>query len=190
MSGIPARGALFFAVAVHRSAVAFFGGLVAVLIVLALSSGAEAATFPVSGKQVVVSEKQGTSKMSGGLIGSWKITSFKEVGKGPIFRAKGTERFAGCLDRDRDGRCAGEPSGTLEFRFLYWGKFDADDQLVWGSCWHPVTGGSGDFTGASGVLMMVDTPTATGVTTRYTGNITLGGPLAARPASVPRAHCG
>jgi hypothetical protein len=157
---------------------------------LVAASGAAAATYPVSGEQTVVSEHNGTYRMKGGLIGSWKTTSFKEIAKSPIYRAKGTEHFQGCLDSDRNGSCAGDPSGTLDFRFLYWGKFGPGDSLVWGSCWHPVTGGTGDFAGAEGVLTMVDTPTASGVSTSYTGNITIGGTKRARSASLPHAHCG
>ena len=56
------------------------------------------------------------------------------------------------------------PAGTLSFRFLYWGKFGPETRSIWGSCWHPVTGGTGDFAGAEGVLTMVDTPNAKGVT--------------------------
>ena len=37
---------------------------------------------------------------------------------------------------------------------------------------------------------MVDTPSANGVSTSYTGNITLGGANRARAASLPKAHCG
>ncbi|HVO54809.1 MAG TPA: hypothetical protein VMT37_10385 [Solirubrobacterales bacterium] len=159
---------------------------------LALAGSASAATYPVSGKQIVVDEAAGTYKMNGGLVGKWEVTSFKELGSGSIFRAKGTERFKGCLDLRRDRSCAGDPSGTLSFTYLYWGEFEADDTLVWGSCWHPVVGGTGDFKHARGVLTMVDTPTAKGVSTSYTGNITLGSPSAARAAASASAtaHCG
>lgn len=163
---------------------------IACLTALIAAGGAAAATYPVSGEQTVVSEQNGTYRMKGGLIGSWKTTSFKEIAKSPIYKAKGTEHFQGCLDADRNGSCAGDPSGTLDFRFLYWGKFGPDDSLVWGSCWHPITSGTGDFAGAEGVLTMVDTPIATGVSTSYTGNITIGGTKRARSASLPQTHCG
>lgn len=154
------------------------GALLALLVVLA--APASAATYPVSGHQVVVNEGEGKYKMTGGLLGSWSITSFKEISAGAIFKAKGTEKFSGCLDLGRDGKCSGDPNGSLNFRFLYWGKFGPNDSLIWGSCWHPVTKGSGDFAGAQGVLTMVDTPTANGVMTKYVGNLTLGGPPTAR----------
>jgi hypothetical protein len=149
--------------------------LIAALAALALAApaGAKTTTYPVSGKQTVVDEAAGTYKMSGGLIGDWALTSFKELAKTPLFRAKGTEHFSGCLDRGRDGSCAGDPSGTLDFTFRYWAQFGGDG-LVWGACWHPVTGGTGAFKGAQGVLTMTDTPVGGGnVRTDYIGSITL-----------------
>jgi hypothetical protein len=146
------------------------------------AAGAAATTvsgeqFSVAGKQVVVNEKAGTSKMSGGLLGNWKITSFTQTAEKPVFRGKGTESFSGCIDRKLDGSCTGDPSGTMKFKFRYWGKFGKGDTLELGTCAHPVTGGSGDFAGGSGFLMMVDTPTkkAPFVETSYEGVITLGG---------------
>jgi hypothetical protein len=146
----------------------------AAALVLAASAGA-ATTYQVSGKQTVVDEAAGKYAMHGGLIGDWTITSFTEIAKAPIFRAKGTELFAGCLDVGRDGSCKGDPAGKLRFTFKYWAQFDPQGGLVWGSCVHPVTGGTGAFAGATGVLAMVDTPTAQGVSTSYIGNVTLGG---------------
>jgi hypothetical protein len=53
---------------------------------------------------------------------------------------------------------------------------------VSGTCTHPVTGGTGAFAGARGVIAMVDTPTARGVSMSYVGNVSL------RGASKARAH--
>lgn len=162
---------------------------VAVLASLAFAAVAGAATYPVSGKQIVTNEEKGEYRMIGGLVGKWETTSFKELPSGKYFRAKGTEKFKGCIDVKGDHKCAGDPTGTLSFRFLYWGMFGPGDALVWGSCWHPVIAGTGDFAGAQGVLTMVDTPTAAGVETRYTGNITIGAAPAARAAANARPHC-
>lgn len=134
-----------------------------------------ATTYQVSGRQIVVDEAAGKYTMQGGLIGDWSITSFTEIAKAPLYKGKGTELFVGCLDVRRDGSCKGDPAGKLRFRFRYWASFDAQGGLIWGSCWHPVTGGTGAFAGATGVLTMVDTPTANGVSTSYIGNVTLGG---------------
>jgi hypothetical protein len=171
---------------------------VAALAVLALAApaGATTTTYPVSGDQTVVDEQAGTYKMSGGLIGDWAITSFKELATTPLYRARGTEHFSGCLDRGRDGSCANDPSGTLDFTFRYWAQFGPGDALVWGACWHPITGGTGAFKGASGVLMMADTPSGNGgFTTAYIGSVTLkkgarSSRSHARAAAVGASTCG
>jgi hypothetical protein len=154
----------------------FLALAVALLAVVAPTSFAK--THEVSGKQIVVDEENGIYKMRGSLIGRWSVTSFQESAQDPYFHGSGTEQFKGCLDRKRDGRCKYDPRGTLQMTFEYWALFGSEDpeSLVWGSCWHPVVSGTGDFEGASGVFTMVDTPTKKGVTTRYIGNLKLGGP--------------
>lgn len=159
---------------------------------LVVAAPAGAATYPVSGKQKVVDEEKGIYKMQGDLVGRWTITSFEEVETAPYFHGRGTEKFRGCLDRRGNRSCKGDPSGTLSFSFDYWALFATGDELVWGSCWHPVVSGTGDFAGASGVLTMVDTPTKAGVKTAYIGNLTLKGKgksSRARTASAARAGC-
>jgi hypothetical protein len=165
----------------------------AAALALAGPAGAKTTTYPVSGKQTVVDENAGTYKMSGSLVGDWTITSFTELAKTPLYKGKGTEHFSGCLDRGRDGSCANDPSGTLDFTFLYWAQFNGD-ALVWGACWHPVTGGTGAFKGAQGVLTMTDTPVGGGnIVTHYIGSITLTKGAArthARAAALSSRTCG
>lgn len=147
--------------------------------------------FSVAGKQTLVNEKAGTYKMTGGLVGNWKITSFEETASKPVFKGKGTESFKGCIDRQLDGSCAGDPTGTMKFKFRYWAKIGGNDAVELGTCAHPVTGGSGDFADASGFLMMVDTPTAKApfVETNYEGVITLSGGGAAARVNSPPGPC-
>ena len=158
---------------------------------LALAAPAAAGTHQLSGKQITVDEEAGVYKMRGSLIGSWKITGFEELGTSPVYHAKGTEAFRGCLDRRRDGSCKGDPSGTLALDFEFWALFRSDDpaSLVWGACFHPITSGTGDFAGAEGVIQMVDTPTGNGVKTRYIGNLKLRGSGARRAAAASRPSC-
>ena len=127
---------------------------------LTLAAPAAAGTHRVSGKQIPVDEAAGTYKMRGGLVGSWTITSFKEIATSPLYHARGTEKFKGCIDRRRDRSCKGDPAGTLSFTFDYWALFASADSesVVWGACWHPIVSGSGDFAGAEGVMQMLDTP--------------------------------
>ena len=156
---------------------------------LLAGSASAKATYTLSGKQVVVNEDKGISKMRGSLIGVWRTTSFQEapIPQSPYFHGTGTEKFRGCLNRGRDHSCKGDPRGTLSFTFEYWALFGSEDpsSLVWGGCWHPVVGGTRDFAGADGVLMFVDTPRKDGLKTAYIGNLTLNGkPKQARAARV------
>jgi hypothetical protein len=160
-----------------------------------LAPTAMAGTHRVSGTQIVVDEDAGLSKMKGGLVGRWKVTSFEPIETEPYFHARGTEEFTGCLDRRRDRSCKRDPSGTLSFTFEYWGLYGSADpaSLVWGACWHPIVSGTGGFAGARGVIQMVDTPTPKGVKTAYIGNVTLGKKGArrsARRAGAARSACG
>ena len=162
---------------------------------LTLAAPAAAGTHRVSGKQIPVDEDAGTYKMRGGLVGSWTITSFEEVATSPLYHARGTEKFKGCIDRRRDRSCKGDPAGTLSFTFDYWALFASADSesVVWGACWHPIVSGSGDFAGAEGVMQMLDTPVGGSVKTNYIGNVTLKGhgPRgSARAATRARSTCG
>jgi hypothetical protein len=158
---------------------------------LALATPASARTYQVSGKQKVVDADAGTYKMSGGLRGTWAMTSFEETATQPYYEGTGTEEFEGCLDRRRDRSCAGDPRGTLSFEFHYWGLYGAEDALVWGACFHPVVSGTGAFAGAQGVLTFVDSPVPGGVRTSYVGSITLvgGGKAARRQAARTAGVC-
>jgi hypothetical protein len=171
-----------------RGAIVLMACLVAAV---AFAVPASAKTYRVSGKQIVVDEDAGTFKMRGGLIGRWAVTSFEELETSPIYHGHGTELFKGCLDRRHDRSCKRDPSGTLSFNFDYWAMFASADpeSLVWGSCWHPIVKGTGDFAGAQGVLTMVDTPTPDGVKTRYIGNVTLGSHHAQGALRTARSGC-
>ena len=118
--------------------------------------------------------------------------AFEELGTEPYYHARGTEDVPG-LPRPPPRRfLQGDPSGTLNFEFEYWGLFGSADpaSLVWGACFHPVTSGTGDFAGAQGVIQMVDTPTGNGVKTRYIGNLKLGAAAErARAAAASRPSC-
>ena len=147
---------------------------------VALTGVAEAKTYRVAGEQVAIkvdATGAGQYKMRGGLRGRWTINELNEVSTSPFFEAQGTELFKGCIDRRRDRSCEGDPSGTLSFTIRYWALFGSADpnSLIWGSCFHPVVKGTGDFKDAQGVLMMVDSPTERGVKTNYIGTLTLAG---------------
>lgn len=111
------------------------------------------------------------------LIGCWWTTSLEfilpSIGTlSGVIVATGTELFDGCLDLGGDGSCAGDPSGTLDFAFNATVKYDPGyTQLQQGRCYHPITGGTDDFEGATGALRFKDDP-ATGCS-YYSGHLTL-----------------
>jgi hypothetical protein len=156
----------------------------ALALAVGLVSAAAASGIAVKGHQTPFTATK--FEMTGDLIGKWKVTKIKLVQESPVLKFRGKERFNGCLDSDRDGSCEGEVTGKLFFKFRYWAALDDDDQLELGACGHPVIGGKDGFAGASGFLMFVDVPnnSPVGFSTRYEGDITLGG--GAKPAA-PRA---
>jgi hypothetical protein len=155
----------------------------------ALAGTAEAKRYAVSGTQTVVDEDAGTFRMAGDLVGTWRVTKFKPLGTEPFLAARGRELFNGCLDRDHDGKCTGDPSGKLRLKFRYWALFAPGGALRAGACWHPILGGTRAFRHARGVIQMLDVPTENGgVETHYAGNVTTGRHAAAGAAS--RMSCG
>ena len=167
---------------------------------VALTGTAEAATHRVAGKLVAVNVDAtgaGQYKIRGGLKGKFTINELTEVSTSPYYEADGSDLFKGCIDRRRDRSCKGDPSGTLSFKAHYWTLFGSADpnSLIWGSCFHPVVQGTGDFAGAQGVLMFVDSPTKQGVKTNYIGTLTLAGARASSSrvvkasGAVPRPGC-
>lgn len=174
--------------------------LAGVVASVALTGTAEAATHRVAGDMVAVkvdATGAGEYKIRGGLKGKFTINELTEVSTSPYYETEGTDLFKGCLDRRRDRSCKGDPSGTLSFKARYWTLFGTGDPapLIWGSCFHPVIQGTGDFAGVQGVLMFVDSPTARGVRTDYIGTLTLAGNTtssaraAKTSAAAPRRGC-
>lgn len=116
------------------------------------------------------------TQVRGDLIGYWWTTRF-DLGvatSSGVVTGSGTERFDGCLDADGNGSCdAADPTGSLYLTFTYSARFDPESfALLHGRCHHPISGGTGGFAGATGVIQMRDDP-ATGCT-YYRGHLTLG----------------
>ena len=98
------------------------------MLAVASSAGAAApATLHVRGTQTVVNEAAGTYRMHGSLVGAWATTAFTPTFESDtLFVGKGTERFNGCVDANRNGACgAAERHGVLRFSFVYWANYDA-----------------------------------------------------------------
>jgi hypothetical protein len=117
--------------------------------------------------------------MAGGLIGCWYTDTIVTHAAQPLgtpsgtIQATGTEHFVGCLDRDGDGSCTGDPHGTLTFTFQLSAKYHTVPPFaeIHGRCQHPVVGGTGDFAGATGVITFKD-DVVTG-TSLYRGHVAL-----------------
>lgn len=159
-----------------KSSITVIATVAAALAVTIGASAAGEAAMPVKvkGTQTVVNEKKGIYDMHGSLVGRWVVTAFTPRYQGASeFAGTGTERFQGCHDTDASGTCdAGEPSGTMRFTFMYWSTFDPKSgELVKGQCVHPVTGGTGAFAKAKGLIIMHDRPTAKGIRTTYAGTL-------------------
>jgi hypothetical protein len=120
-------------------------------------SGASASATQVSGVQEPTGV-EGVSTMTGDLVGTWyETTPLDEflaalrVQPSGTIQFTGTELFVGCL---------GAVCGTLSFEYHAELKLVTPDyvQLIFGRCQHKVTGGTGGFAGASGVLTFRDDP--------------------------------
>ena len=111
-----------------------------------------------------------------GLIGYWYTRSIEYGVFTPsgVLTFTGTEEFDGCLDADGDGSCgASEPDGTLRMSFQATIKLDPLTFMqIQGRCHHPITGGTGDFEGATGVIRFKDDPAAG--CSYYSGHLALG----------------
>jgi hypothetical protein len=139
-----------------------------------LAAAAPAGATYVSGKQIPTGFDK--FEMTGGLVGKWKVTKSKILSEGRVFKVKGKEKFNGCLDADRDESCDGDVTGQLYFKFTYWASL-GDGFINLGTCAHRVYDGKDGFAGASGFLMMVDTPAPgsdNGFKTHYEGDINTG----------------
>jgi hypothetical protein len=140
--------------------------LVAVLAALVVAAPASAATVQVSGDMI------GTS-VTGGLVGTWYTDSLDvHVVPGSIgiaWPVTGTEHFVGCIDTSGDGTCNQEGNDNeVHFTFTFTASASGN-----GRCQHPIVQGTGtgQFSGATGVITMKDRPTPTGLVTTYDGHI-------------------
>ena len=120
-------------------------------------SDASAGAIQVSGVQEPTGV-EGVSTMTGDLVGKWYDTTPLEefvaglrVHPSGTIQITGTELFDGCL---------GAICGTLSFEYHAELKLVAPDyvELIFGRCQHTVTGGTGGFAGATGVLTFRDDP--------------------------------
>jgi hypothetical protein len=129
-----------------------------------------AAADPVTGVAPVLS-----NAMAGSLVGCWYTDTFNIISSTPdgAIVATGAENFVGCLDLNRNGRCAHrDPTGSLAFTYTFEGQFDAvTGSEIAGQCQHKIVSGTGDFAAATGWINFHDN--VTNGTSSYRGYITL-----------------
>lgn len=168
------------AVVVHRMNVVLLALATTVMVVLTAIPAAGAAssskTYRVQGTQTFVdSTHYDMHPIPGrsGLHGAWTTTSVThEKVVGPYYFSAGTEQFDGCIDANGSDSCSqGEPAGQLFFDFVFWGRFDENGAEIEGGCVHPITGGTGDFTHATGLVTMRDFLVGIELRTTYQGTV-------------------
>lgn len=134
----------------------------------------EPTTLRVRGSQTLAGEN--LYRSHGGLLGDWWILTFVPLYESDsLVIGTGTERFVGCIDVNRNKKCgAREPSGELRFDYTQWTTFDpSTGALIEGNCVHPITGGTGSFQGARGLVTMHDVMVNGDVRTTYQGTVVL-----------------
>ena len=132
-------------------------------------------TIHVSGQQIPT-DSPTMWEMEGDLVGEWvSYTRTPNLHNAPtLYSEAGVEIFSGCIDRNGNGKCGNRDyRGEMYAVYLSWASFDLEGNLIKGQCIHPVTGGTGDFVGARGVITMVDTPVGDKVFTKYRGDVVL-----------------
>lgn len=135
-------------------------------------------TVHVSGDQFVVNVTGDVTEyaMEGDLVGEWLLQPLITLYKSTTFYSEaGQESFTGCIDRNRDGKCGKrDRRGTMNTTYIYWVSFKSDGvTLIKGQCVHPITGGTGAFRGARGVVNMYDRLVGDEVKTTYRGDVVL-----------------
>jgi hypothetical protein len=118
---------------------------------------------PITSGRCFDANEPASYTMAGSLVGCWYVDTFivtkSTTRHGTVtIHASGTEHFVGCLDVDRNGRCANaDLEGTLAFTYTFVGQFDAaTGDEIWGRCHHPIVSGTGDFARATGALNFRD----------------------------------
>jgi hypothetical protein len=89
--------------------------------------------------------------LTGSLNGCWyTYVSASQFNPSGTYLEQGTETFVGCLN--------GLACGTFETTYTFTGKYvdETFSEEIHGRCEHRIVGGTEDFTGAKGVLLLKD----------------------------------
>lgn len=117
----------------------------------------------VKGQLLPVDGSPGVYRVSGGLIGIYRLRSERVINEWTerttqIRYIEGSESMTGCVDQNQNGSCdTGEPFGELRLNFNRVATFDsASGRLTEGRGFHRVSSSSGRFSG--GLLRIWDLP--------------------------------
>jgi hypothetical protein len=145
-------------------------------------AGGKGATI-VRGIQLAAGScENGGYAMTGALEGCWWIDTF-ETTSDPVkshYVATGTEHFTGWL---------GSAFGTFSTTYRFTAKTDGPwptSAEIHGRCHHPITGGTGDFAGASGEISFHDVVDVSPPFYPYWGNVRLAAGSGAATLAVNR----
>jgi hypothetical protein len=117
----------------------------------------------VEGRLLPVAGSEGVYRVTGGLVGSYKLQSERVINAWTYWTTEirsleGTELITGCVDQNLNEKCdPREPSGELKLTFTRVASFDTTTgRLIESNCIHPVNSSTGRFAG--GLLTMRDLP--------------------------------
>jgi hypothetical protein len=133
-----------------RSAVRLSGTASAIAVVLmcgvaspALAQPNESRQVHVEGQLIPVNESPGVYRVSGGLLGTYRLRSERLVNSWTYWNTQireieGTEAISGCVDQNLNQSCdPGEPSGDLRLTFNRVASFDPETgRLIEGRSTH------------------------------------------------------
>jgi len=141
-------------------------GLAVVLVCGATGTAVGAPTEPrqvhVEGQLIPVEKSPGTYRVTGGLVGTYRLRTERVVNAWTYWNTEireiaGTEAVTGCVDQNQNESCdAGEPSGDVRLTFNRVASLDVSTgRLIDSRSTHQLIG-SGSFSG--GVLATRDIP--------------------------------
>ena len=145
----------------------------------AMASPSATRQVHVEGQVLPVAESPGVYRVTGGLVGTYKIRSERVIHAWTYWTTQirdieGTESITGCVDQNQNERCdAGEPSAQLRLTFNRVASFDTrTNRLIEGGATHWVKG-SGPFNG--GKLTTRDIPVGNSdeIISTYDGDLQL-----------------
>jgi hypothetical protein len=148
----------------------------------ALASPSATRQVHVEGHLLPVAKSPGVYRVTGGLVGTYKIRSERVIHAWTYWTTQikdmeGTESITGCVDQNQNESCdAGEPSAQLRLSFSRVASFDnRTDHLIDGGATHWVKGG-GPFTGGKLTTRDIPVGNSDNILSTYEGDLQVNEP--------------